>query len=151
MSSAESIATSDKKKLQIRETFIKELDSAFCIFGEIEESVELQSVYNIFTLLCKTNPELVIRPFHEDFTIKFYKKTVPEVDVQFFLTYDIETHIRSSITTEYIFNAMIKFCKKMQVKLNIIYNNGTESEKKIVTKLGLVLQKLVKLTNLYNK
>ena len=47
-----------------------------------------------------------------------------------FLTYDIETHIRSSVTTEHIFNAMIKFCKKMQVKLNIFHNNGTESEKK---------------------
>lgn len=151
MSSAVSIATNDKKKLQIRETFLKELDGAFCIFGEIEESVELQSVYNIFTLLCKTNPELVIRPFHEDFTTKFYNKTIPDIDVQFFLTYDIETHIRSSITTEHIFNAMIKFCKKMQLKLNIIHNNGTESEKKIVTKLASVLQKLVKLTNLYNK
>ena len=151
MSSAVSVATNDKKKLQIRETFLKELDAAFCVFREIEESVELQSVYNIFTLLSKTNPELVIRPFYEDFTTKFYDKTIPEVNVKFFLTYDIETHIRSSVTTEHIFNAMIKFCKKMQIKLNSIHNNGTESEKKTVTNLGSVLQKLVKLSNLYNK
>ena len=150
MSSAVSVATNDKKKLQIRD-FLKELDAAFCVFREIEESVELQSVYNIFTLLSKTNPELVIRPFHEDFTTKFYDKTIPEVNVKFFLTYDIETHIRSSVTTEHIFNAMIKFCKKMQIKLNSIHNNGTESEKKTVTNLGSVLQKLVKLSNLYNK
>ena len=84
MSSAVSVATNDKKKLQIRETFLKELDAAFCVFREIEESVELQSVYNIFTLLSKTNPELVIRPFHEDFTTKFYDKTIPEVNVKFF-------------------------------------------------------------------
>ena len=113
MSSAVSVANNDKKKLQIRETFLKELGDVFCIFSEIEDSVELQSVYNIFTLLCKTNPDLVIRPFHEDFTSKFYDKTVPQVDVQFVLTFDIETHIRSSITTEHIFTAMINFCKKM--------------------------------------
>ena len=142
----------DKKKLQIRNAFIKELETTFKYFQEIEQdSVEFQSVFNIFSILKKTSPELIISPVHNDFTMKFEKKLIPEIDVEYFLDYDVENHIRSAVTTQYIFDAMIVFCKKMQVSLNKIYKNGTDDETKLVTLLGNNVQKLVKLTNLYYK
>jgi len=142
----------DKKKLQIRNAFIKELETTFKYFQEIEQdSVEFQSVFNIFSILKKTNPELIISPVYNDFTLKFEKKLIPEIDVEYFLNYDVENHIRSTVTTQYIFDAMIVFCKKMQVSLNKIYRNGTDHETKLVTLLGNNVQKFVKLTNLYYK
>ena len=151
MSESCSVSIKDNKKIQIRNSFIKEIDGAFKIFQTIEDSVELQSVYNIFSILKTTNPELLIRPFYEDFAKDFFNKIVPEIDVDFFLTYDIGEHIKRSVTTEHIHDAMIAFSNKTQLKLNSIHNNGSDADKKTVDNLGKILQKVVKLSNLYNK
>ena len=151
MSESSSIGIKDNKKIQIMNSFIKEIDEAFKIFQTVEESVELQSVYNIFSLLKTTNPELLIRPFYEEFAKEFYNKIVPVIDVEFFLTYDIGQHIKRFVTTKHIHDAMIAFSNKTQLKLNTIHNNGSETDKKIVAALGKILQKVVKLSNLYNK
>ena len=151
MSESSSVSIKDNKKIQIRNSFIKEIDGAFKIFQTIEDSVELQSVYNIFSILKTTNPELLIRPFYEDFAKDFFNKIVPEIDVDFFLTYDIGEHIKRSVTTEHIHDAMIAFSNKTQLKLNSIHNNGSDADKKTVDNLGKILQKVVKLSNLYNK
>lgn len=151
MSESSSVSIKDNKKIQIRNSFIKEIDVAFKIFQTVEDGVELQSVYNIFSILKTTNPELLIRPFYEDFAKDFFNKIVPEIDVDFFLTYDIGEHIRKSVTTKHIHDAMIAFSNKTQLKLNSIHNTGSDADKKIVTDLGKILQKVVKLSNLYNK
>ena len=75
---------SDLKKLQVRSALIKELDKIFSLFREIEDSTELQTVYNIFLLLQKTNVELLVSSLHADLCEKFNDKIIPTVDVEFF-------------------------------------------------------------------
>ena len=151
MSESSSVGVNDNKKIQIINSFIKEIDEAFQIFQTVEDGVELQSVYNIFSILKTTNPELLIVPFYKDFAKEFFDKIVPVIDVSFFLTYDIGNHIRKSVTTKHIHDAMISFSKKTQIKLNSIHNNGSDVDKKKIADLGKNLQKIVKLSNLYNK
>ena len=130
---------------------MKELDLSFKIFGLLEESTEMQSVYNIFLILKNTNPDLILVPFYKDFTMRFKDKIIPDIDVDYLLTCDVENYIRSSVTTEHIHNALIPFSKKSQLTLIKIHKNGSEPEKDIVERIGLILQKLVKLSILYNK
>jgi hypothetical protein len=151
MTESSSVTIKHNKKVQIRNSFIKEIDDAFKIFQTVEDGVELQSVYNIFSILKTTNPELLIKPFYEDFAKDFFNKIVPEIDVDFFLTYNIGEHIRKSVTTKHIHDAMIAFSNKTQIKLNSIHNSGSDADKEIVADLGKILQKVVKLSNLYNK
>ena len=143
--------SNENKKSQIKKSFMKELDLSFKIFGLLEESTEMQSVYNIFLILKNTNPDLILVPFYKDFTMRFKDKIIPDIDVDYLLTCDVENYIRSSVTTEHIHNALIPFSKKSQLTLIKIHKNGSEPEKDIVERIGLILQKLVKLSILYNK
>lgn len=151
MSESSFVVIRDNKKIKIINSFIKEIDEAFAIFQTVEESVELQSVYNIFAILKTTNPELLINPFYKEFAKEFYDKIVPIIDVDFFLTYDIGEHIRNSVTTKHINDTLIAFSNKTQLTLNTIHNDGSDTDKKIIADLGKILQKVVKLSNLYNK
>ena len=72
--------------------------------------------------------------------MKFEKKLIPEIDVEYFLDYDVENHIRSAVITQYIFDAMIVFCKKMQVSLNKIYRNGTDDETRLINFLEIMFR-----------
>jgi len=141
----------DLKKLQVRSALIKELDKIFSLFREIEDSTELQTVYNIFLLLQKTNVELLVSSLHADLCEKFNDKIIPTVDVDYFLNYDIATHIRSSITTENIYIPMVTFCKKIQSKMKTLHIDHTDEQNKILIAMAVNLQKVTKLSFLYNK
>tara|TARA_B100000674_G_C37422744_1_gene725813 strand:- start:189 stop:638 length:450 start_codon:yes stop_codon:yes gene_type:complete len=141
----------DLKKIQVRTALIKELDKMFSLFREIEDSAELQTVYNIFLFLQNTNVELLASSIHNDLCIKFYDNIIPNVNIDFFLNYDIASHIRSSITTENIYVPVVIFCKKMQSKMQTLHNNHTDKQNKILITIAGNLQKVIKLSFLYNK
>ena len=141
----------DLKKLQIRSAIINEVDKIFSLFREIEDSTELQTVYNIFLLLQKTNVNWLISSLHDDLCEKFNDKIIPTVDVEFFLNYDVVTHIRSIIITENIYIPMVTFCKKIQSKMRTLHMDHTPEQNKILIAIAVNLQKVTKLSFLYNK
>ena len=71
--------------------------------------------------------------------------------LNFFLNYDIATHIRSSITTENIYIPMVTFCKKIQSKMKTLHMDHTDEQNKILIAMAVNLQKVTKLSFLYNK